>query len=559
MVSRLSHAHNEKVSEQLAHSLLGRGTLTEAQLAYARQKQKIERRPLWHVLIDNGLARERDVTRAVSELQGLEFTNVDDLPPPERDVLALFNRDLCLNASFLPLRREADRLVVLLGDATPMDVEQVVLRRCGARCRFLQADFSRVGPLIRQSFFFAQNPIEDLIDRELRSLAADHEGVRSPEELLNHLLHLAVRERATDIHVAPASGSLHVLMRVDGVMRPMLAMPSQLVRLMSYIKLISEMDISEQRRPQDGSFRTRILDVPFAIRVSTIVTEHGERMVMRLLPESHDLKGLSELGFYPEHAEVITQAMQKPSGLIIITGPTGSGKSSTLHAGLRMQQLIERNVLTVEDPVEYRVPGAGQTEVNRKAGYDFKVALRHFLRHDPDVILVGEMRDAETAVAALDASATGHLVLSTLHVTTVFGVLPRLRPMGLQPQVIAENLLLVINQRLVRRNCPACAQVVAFTEAERRWLGSGAPLQGRRGPGCAHCRETGYHGRVPVYELLPIDDRLSDLIAQDARRSALRQAADEQGFEDLVACGKRRVCDGLTTPEEVGRALGDGP
>lgn len=549
----------EELSDRLAKLMLERNTLAPEQSVYAHQKRKVEGKPLWQVLVDNGLAREHDVCSAFASLQGNEFVDASGIGTPSRDVLEMFNKEQCLKAEFLPMRREGDRLVVLLADARPSDVANIVLRRCGLRCSFLQGEFSRVRTLIRHSYFFAINPIEDLIEQEIRRLTADKEGLQSPDVFVDHLLHMAVQERATDIHFSPGVSSIHILMRVDGVLQPMYALAPDLARIVSYVKLVAQMDISEKRRPQDGSFRARVLDVPYAIRLSTVITDHGERLVMRLLPESHDLKGLIELGFYPKDAALVTQAMSKPSGLVVITGPTGSGKSSTLHAGLRMQRLIERNVLTVEDPIEYRVPGAAQTEVNRKAGYDFKVALRHFLRHDPDVMLVGEMRDSETVLAALDASATGHLVLSTLHVTTVFGVLPRLMLLGALPQVIASNLLLVINQRLVRRNCSSCSQPVAYTQAECRWLGKPIGAMGMRGVGCPKCRNTGYHGRVPVYEMLSVDAQLGDLIAADAPRSVIREAATQAGFVDIEVCAKQRVIDGLTTSEEVERAVGVGP
>ncbi|WP_294374491.1 GspE/PulE family protein [Pseudacidovorax sp.] len=549
----------EQLSARMSTLLQERGALSSVQMEYARQKQRVEAKPLWHVLIDNGLARERDVCEALAALLGCDFVRTEQIGPPDAAVLALFSQDMCMAAQFLPLRREGPGLVLLLGDTWPADVAQLVLRRCGLRCRFVVGEFSRVRALIRDCFVFAQHPVAHLVDQEIRQLALDQEGTRSPATFLDHLLHLAVQERATDIHVVPGPASAHVLFRVDGVLHPAYALPTGLMRMVSYVKLLAEMDISEKRRPQDGSFRARIADVPYSIRLSTIVTDLGERLVMRLLPESHDLKGLVELGFYEEDAQRIGAAMQAPSGLVVITGPTGSGKSSTLHAGLRMQRLIERNVLTVEDPIEYRVPVAGQTEVNRKAGYDFHVALRHFLRHDPDVMLVGEMRDAETVAAALDAATTGHLVLSTLHVTTAIGVLSRLNLLGARPQVLAENLLMVVNQRLVRRNCPACSVPLPFTAHQSEWLGLPHGSAGMHGPGCPLCRGTGFFGRVPVYEMLTVSQPLADLIATDAPRSALRAAAQAGGFQTIDTSAKRRIAEGVTTCEEVERAMGIGP
>ncbi|TWI06222.1 general secretion pathway protein E [Luteimonas cucumeris] len=545
---------------RLGNILFERGLLNAAQLQYALQKHKVENQRLGPLLIRHGLASESDIVRVLAELHGIRFAPVETLPEPDPQVLAMFNRELCLLRSFLPLRRVENSLEVLLGDADADAVAQLVLQRCGLRCSFVQGEFTRVSQLIRHTYYFAQNPIESLLEREIKRIAADADHAYSPEKLLDYLLHLAVRERTTDIHIAPAEDSIHVLFRVDGVLRPMLAMQSSLHRLLGFIKLAAEMDISEQRRPQDGSFRASVLDSALTVRVSTLISDQGERMVLRLLPEHSDLSGLTELGFFKEDVDALERMFAKPAGLVLITGPTGSGKSSSLHAALRMQSLIERNVLTVEDPIEYRVPGACQTEVNRRAGYEFGSALRHFLRHDPDVILLGEMRDAETAQAAIEAAATGHLVLSTLHVSGVFGVVPRLRPLGLEAQVIADNLLAVVNQRLIRQNCPFCSKPVPFTQAERDWLGIDDPAAaGRRGSGCERCRGSGYYGRLPVYEMLLLDNAIANAIADDAGREAVRNLAYGSGFVDMVQVSKRRVAMGQTTTAEVLRVVGDGP
>lgn len=535
------------------------GLLDPIQLHYARQKNLVEQTSFGRLLIRHGLANESDIVRTHAEMQGIDFAPVETLPIPDPRILAMFNRELCQMRQFLPLRRNEDMLEVLLGDADQAAVAQLVLQRSGLRCHFIQGEYGKVARLIRQTYYFAQNPIETLLEKEIRRLAVDNDHAYSPEKLLDYLLHLAVRERTTDIHIAPSEHSLHVLFRVDGVLRPMWAMPNSLARLLGYIKLSAEMDISEQRRPQDGSFRATVLDSPLTVRVSTLITDSGERMVMRLLPEQSDLAGLEEMGFFPEDVSLLERLFAKPAGLILITGPTGSGKSSSLHAALRMQSLIERNVLTVEDPIEYRVPGAGQTEVNRRAGYEFGSALRHFLRHDPDVILLGEMRDAETAQAAVEAAATGHLVLSTLHVTTVFGVVPRLRPLGLEAQVIADNLLAVVNQRLVRQVCPFCGKESAFTESECQWLDVPLGTSGRRGSGCDRCRGRGYYGRLPVYDIMIVDEQLANGIADDINREGLRNLAMSAGFRSIESVARRRILSGQTTTEEILRVVGIGP
>lgn len=544
---------------RLGSLLHERGLLDDAQLRYAQQKNVVEQQSFGRLLIRHGLADESDIVRTQAELQDVEFVQVDSLAAPDPQVLSLFNRELCQMRQFLPMARNGEALDVLIGDADISTVSQLVLQRCGLRARFLQGEYGKVSRLIRHTYYFAQNPVESLLEREIKRLSADNDHAYSPEKLLDYLLHYAVRERTTDIHIAPSEHSLHILFRIDGVLRPMLAMPLALTRLLGYIKLAAEMDISEQRRPQDGSFRATVLDAGLTVRVSTLITDAGERTVMRLLPEHSDLAGLAELGFFAEDVAALERLFARPAGLILITGPTGSGKSSSLHAALRMQSLIERNVLTVEDPIEYRVPGAGQTEVNRRAGYEFGSALRHFLRHDPDVILLGEMRDAETAQAALEAAATGHLVLSTLHVTSVFGVVPRLRPLGLEAQVIADNLLAVVNQRLVRQICSFCATDVPFSDNELAWLQLPAGSCGKRGQGCERCRGTGFYGRLPVYDIMLVNDALANGIAEDASRETVRQLAMDAGFRGIEQVARARVIAGQTTSEEVMRVAGVGP
>jgi general secretion pathway protein E len=293
--------------------------------------------------------------------------------------------------------------------------------------------------------------------------------------------------------------------------------------------------------------------------VSSLVSEFGERLVLRLLPERADLARLDQLGFREHDIALLQKIFAKPSGMVLMTGPTGSGKSTTLHAALRLQALIELNILTVEDPIEYRLPTICQTEVNRRAGYEFSTALRHFLRHDPDVMLVGEIRDSETAHATVSASATGHLVLSTLHVASVFGVVPRLLPLGLDPQTIAENLVAVINQRLVRRNCPFCTRPFPASEAQQAWLGEHAAAQVAKGCGCERCGRTGYLGRLPVYEILVANDAVCNAIAAGASRAGLREIALQSGFEPIVEMAKWRIAQGQTTFDEVARVIGEEP
>jgi general secretion pathway protein E len=544
-------------SVRLGERLLDRGLLTPRQFQYALQKQSVENLRFGALLVKHGLVQEYYVAKELAAEKNIPFLARDDFPAPDTDTFKHFNRELCLLNGFLPIRRVDDELEILLGDCDEAYVSELVIQRTGLMCRFLQGEFSRVSQYTREVFYFAQHSVESLLELEVRRLANDIDHAYSPEKFIDYLLHKAVYERATDIHLSPSASSLHLFFRIDGVLRPIMALPSSLIRLVICIKLMAEMDISEQRRPQDGSFHTTILDQPFAVRVSVLCSEFGERVVLRLLPERGELSSLEQLGFLKNDVATLERIFVKPSGMVLITGPTGSGKSTTMHAALQIQSLVESNVLTVEDPIEYWVPGAAQTEVNRRAGYDFSNALRFFLRHDPDVILIGEIRDKETALAAIEAAATGHLVLSTLHVSSAFGVVPRLRPLGLDSQMIADNLVAIVSQRLVRRNCPHCSTEVVLTDEEKAWLGGGE-IKALRGTGCSACGFSGYLGRLPVYEILEIDQSLANGIADNVGRELLHSKAMNSGFTTLLDQAKWRVCHGQTTLDEIRRVVGEG-
>ncbi|MCA1788324.1 MAG: GspE/PulE family protein [Thioalkalivibrio sp.] len=535
------------------------GLVNSTELDFVLQKQAVEGGRLGNLLVSHGLATQKEIARLLADQSrhDADFVSLTDLPEPSSEATEPFNMALCLARGFLPLSVESRRLTVVLGDGDPDEVADLVRRRTGWAVRFLQGEFAAVARAVRQHYFFAGNPPEQAIAREIALLERDGDRVYSPDRLLEYILTLAVRERATDVHFAPAEFSRHVMFRVDGVLRPMFALRPSLDRLNSYIKLSAEMDVAEQRLPQDGSFSRQVLDQPFTIRVSTLIAEHGERMVLRLLPERSELDKLEDLGFLAEDIEDLSRLFARPNGLILLTGPTGSGKSTTLHAALRMQPLIERNVLTVEDPVEYRVPAVCQTEVNARSGYGFSNALRHFLRHDPDVILVGEIRDDQTARAALDASSTGHLVLSTLHVGSMFGVVPRLKLLGVDAETVAENLVGVINQRLVRRLCPMCREETTPTADEAERFGIEPGTQVFRAVGCKDCRGTGYLGRLPVYEMLLPNRDLADAIAEDRPRAELRRLAGEGGMRSIGWLSRHRIIRGETSIDEIERAVGE--
>jgi general secretion pathway protein E/type IV pilus assembly protein PilB len=318
----------------------------------------------------------------------------------------------------------------------------------------------------------------------------------------------------------------------------------------------AEIDIAEQRLPQDGRFSEKILSNDYDFRVSTIVTEFGENVVIRILPLSTSVMGLSQLGFYDEDVKLAEEIFKEPSGIVLLTGPTGSGKSTTLFAGIRCLDLMKQNVVTVENPIEYRIPLLRQTQVNEKAGYTFSNAIRYFLRHDPDVILVGEIRDHETAETAVSASTTGHLVLSTLHTNSAIGSISRLKDLGVNSFLIADSLLGIVSQRLIRRICPNCKESYSPTLEEKTYLGESSIETLYRGKGCDVCAGTGYLGRTLVYEILKVDQGLAMLIDNNKPLDIIVKYALDQGFVSIFNVCSRKVKEGITTVEECKRVLG---
>lgn len=521
---------------------------TEIQMLEQQHRAGVD---LATLVVKSGFMTEADLYSRFAQYAGVPFLKREELPQALGAAHGLLPAETQVQLNVLPLGHSGGVLQLATGTLAFETVEQLVFKRLSFRTQF-----SLVSPAILRLHLQSlhTNP-EAAFQAEVLRLSKSQGQTASLEPFSNLLLRFAVAERATDIHIAPNGSLLQVYFRIDGVMQPMVALPSWFARYVSFVKVLADMDISEQRMPQDGSFNLSINGVPYTVRVSTIVTTFGERLALRLLCESSETPDVVALGYTQEAADVLQRVAAEPNGLIVVTGPTGSGKSSTLHAMLRMTDLIGRNVLTVEDPVEYALPMSGQTQVNKKAGYDFQRALRHFLRHDPDVILLGEMRDPETAKAAVDAAATGHLVLSTLHVTSTAGVPNRLISMGLNAMSLAENLRCVISQRLVRRLCRHCHQRRPLSETDQRWLGVSSADGGLR-VGCPHCRGTGYLGRLPVYEILRVTPAVRQCIQSGGSADDLRLVLEAGDFVSMLGCAAQHVVRAHTDVDEVERVLG---
>ncbi len=537
--------------------LKDKGFIGDEHIRYALQVQKVTREKLGQVLTRTGLVSEYDLVYTVAQQLGLEYVNLNRIQP-DFQLLKRFNRNTCLAQRVFPYAVEGDRVVTAISDVPDAKNEQFILRATGMKPTWVMAEESRVIASIYNFFYFLDNPVEKLMEREVGIIAADTSRTVSPDTLINYLLLLAVKNRTTDIHLRPMSQGIAVAFRVDGVLSNVAFFPPQLMRLITTIKLVGGMDIAEQRLPQDGRWTANLLERRYDIRVSTVVTPFGENVVMRLLSQERASFSMAALGFLDEDVKSMTRILEEPFGIVIMCGPTGSGKSTTLVAGLTSLDLLGKNVLTVENPIEYVVPLARQTQVNPQAGYDFSDAMRYFLRHDPDVILIGEMRDEETAKTALTAATTGHLVLTTLHSNTSLGSIPRLQGLDMDTEMLAESLIAVVAQRLVRTVCPHCKEEYEPSSEDLKYLGVSAEKAGKlvRGTGCELCNQTGYLGRTLVYEVMVVDREIRQLLEKSADLTDIEETLQRKGFRTMFDIGVVKTLDGVTTVEELQRVLG---
>ncbi|MFA4906553.1 MAG: GspE/PulE family protein, partial [Candidatus Margulisiibacteriota bacterium] len=438
----------------------------------------------------------------------------------------------------IPLFKVGDVLTIAMVD--PFDVLALDEVRARTKCDVepMVAALKDIEQAISQYYGIAGS-VDDLIKDLGPAAGGEEASILAPEEeapvikLINLLIFRAVSESASDVHIEPTEKNIRIRYRVDGIMHDVSAMPLHLYSAMvTRIKVMAKMDIAESRLPQDGRFELKMERKTVDARVSSFPTIFGEAIVMRLLDKGGTLPSLKELGFSEKNMNMFEEMIKRPFGIILVTGPTGCGKTTTLYATLNHILTPEKNIMTIEDPVEYELPGIRQSQINPKAGMEFANALRNILRQDPDVILVGEIRDSDTARVAIQAALTGHLVFSTLHTNDAAGTLSRLVDMGIEPFLTASAVAVVIAQRLIRTICPRCK----------------AP-----GKGCKYCRNTGYKGRIGIYEVLPVDKQIQELILKKASTAEIKVAAVKAGMITLRDDGMQKVAEGKTTEEEVMR------
>ena len=462
---------------------------------------------------------------------------------------------------------EDDRPVVCYEKALPptclIEIRRILAQPFTAK-KIPEEEFSvRLAAIYQQDSSEARQLMNDIgSDEQLQALAdelPDSEDLLEADDgapiirMINAMLSESIRDGASDIHIETFENQLVIRFRIDGVLREILRPQRKLAALLvSRIKVMARLDIAEKRVPQDGRISLRLGGKAVDVRVSTLPTRHGERIVMRLLDRSSVKFDLGRLGMSARICDGVRQQLHKPHGILLVTGPTGSGKSTTLYSGISEINTPGRNIMTVEDPVEYDLEGIGQTQVNPKVDMTFARGLRAILRQDPDVVMIGEIRDLETAEIAVQSSLTGHLVLSTLHTNTAAGAITRLRDMGIEPFLLSSSLLGVLAQRLVRTLCPDCRTPIQPTEAEKKLLGladgDSRPLW--KAKGCSECRNTGYRGRTGIYELFLVTDVMRDLIHDGAGEATMEQVARKQ-WPSIQQDGFDKVLSGQTTLSEV--------
>ncbi len=557
----------------ILHKMVGQGLLDD-QAARAVDAMTAGGEPLDEALVAGSGLGEEQVLRFLAEEFHVPWADLEN-HLPDKDFLMKFPARILLAHRLLPLSQQDGTVTVAsnkLFDTIGLDELRLACQMEVHLALAPSADITRcINSLLGVGADTLQSLVSEAAADGVEVVDTDGEEDIDIEEaaqdasiikFVNQILSEAIERRATDVHFEPFEDSLRVRYRVDGVLREANVPPE--VRqfhpaIVSRIKILSRLDIAEKRLPQDGRIKLKVANREVDVRVSVIPMLHGEAVVLRLLDRSAALLGLEHLGMSPRDRQVFEQALTVPHGVVLVTGPTGSGKTTSLYAGLSRINDTERKIVTIEDPVEYHLHGINQIQVSTKAGLTFQTGLRAILRHDPDVLLVGEIRDRETAEIAVQASLTGHLVFSTLHTNDAPGAMTRLVDMGIEPYLVTSSLEMIVAQRLVRLICPHCRE--PFTpedmDAFRSQFGEDAPETLYRGRGCRQCQNSGYRGRTGVFEMMLISEEIRSLVLERAPSTAIRRQAAAEGMKCLREDGWRLVKSGKTTLEEVLRVTKD--
>ena len=576
----------------IAQYLLEKGYVTQAQLDEAQKvNQQSKTSDIGKVLVELGFLGEREMLEGKAQEEGITFVDLDRYSI-DASAINLVPERIVKNHTVIPVRKEGNVLYVAMPNpnniqaiddvrmvsrldvkpvrAVPEAIEEAIRKHYGStngNALGVAQQPQTTAPVPTSSRGDISQAIAEAgaargLEDEADAAAAAQVAEQAPIiRLANALIQQAIQDRASDIHVEPQQRGVRVRYRVDGVLHEAMTVPKNLqAPLISRYKIMADMNIAERRIPQDGRIEIRQGGKDFDLRVSAIPTPFGEKIVMRILDKTSVLLGLDKLGFSEEVQSQIEELTRQPNGMFLSTGPTGAGKTTTQYSVLHKLNSIERNIITIEDPIEYQLNGISQVQVNRKAGLSFGTALRSFLRQDPDIIMVGEMRDLETAEISVEASLTGHLVLSTLHTNDAPSAVARMTDMGLEPYLISATVIGVLAQRLGRRNCANCSEPYEVKQSELRRFGFEVTdpeglVTLHRGKGCEECRFTGFRGRIGVYELMRMNSEIAELVVRRAPLADIKAAAKANGMHELREDGLLKILQGVTTPEEVMRVI----
>jgi type IV pilus assembly protein PilB len=552
---------------QLGSLLIARGLLTPEQLDAALEEQERTHRSLGRILIDQGQVSEAGLVSTLASQLGLEYVDIADYAV-DSTATTLISDALARRYQALPIGWQDGRLVVAMADPSNVFAVDDIRTITGADVRMVVSTRASVLAAI-DKYHRLDSDAESISAQASSSFEAEDDltSVREVTEdapivkLVNLLITQAVQDRASDIHIEPSEHDLRIRYRIDGVLHEVMRPPKNIQSgIVSRLKIMADINIAERRVPQDGRISATIGGRGIDLRVATLPTVYGEKVVMRILDKSTALLKLDDLGFLPNNRERFEQAYRRPYGTILVTGPTGSGKSTTLYATLNIVNDEAKNVITVEDPVEYRLAGINQVQVNGKAGLTFAAALRSILRSDPDIVLVGEIRDRETATIAVEAALTGHLVLSTLHTNDAASTPTRLVEMGVEPFLVASALDCIVAQRLARRLCVKCREAYRPSPSDliaAGWLEEEVDDLPElfRPKGCQACGKTGFHGRFALHEVLLVSEDIERLIVDRGHSEDIKKVAVAQGMLTLRQAGLSQVRAGLTSVEEILRVV----
>lgn len=532
---------------RLGDLLVEGGKLTETQLMDALSKQKSSGRKLGEILVDDGYVTEKDILETIEFQLGIPFINFSEINIDNK-VVKTVPEKLARKYTLVPVALEGEELTIAMADPLNIFAIDDVKMTTGLKIQTAIGRSDQIMDTINKVYSIqsVKKTLPQANDLDISEVDS------SPiVQMVNEMIKEAVRKKASDIHIEPFEDFVRVRYRVDGVLREVARHnKANHPAIITRIKIMSTLDIAEKRIPQDGRIELNIEGADIDLRVSVLPTIYGEKIVMRLLNRSSFLLTKQQLGFNQHNLEMFENIVKSSNGIILVTGPTGSGKTTTLYAVLRELNTISKNIVTIEDPIEYRLSGINQVQVNNKAGMTFARGLRSILRQDPNIVMIGEIRDQETAEIAIRAAVTGHLVLSTIHTNDAPSTISRLLDMDIEPYLLASSLVGITAQRLVRRICPECKEEYFASVEEASLLNISVGTKLYRGKGCSSCSKSGYKGRAGIHEILPINSELRELIGKRASVSTIMEKGKELGMITLQENAKDLVLNGVSTVEE---------